>query len=369
MSGVVDFAAGAPDIPTPEVAGEAAMKAVASGHTRYTGAAGIPELREAVVADFARRKGVTVEADDVLVAGGAKLALFCVLSALADTAARPGTVVHPTPHYGGYPNLIRRAGLGSRRVETSPADGYKLTPTLLADALDEGTVAVMLNAPGNPTGVMYDSDELGEIVEVVGARSSAVIVSDEIYSRFAYDAPFVSPASLADDTDRVVIVDGVSKSFGMTGWRVGYAAGPRALMRAARAVNTQVANCASSVSQWAAAAALTSAPDDHLDLARHRRLRDIAFAAASALPEAAVVRPAGGIYQAVQLSDGMLTRLAEQPGSPSEQLLALGGVRIPNDTTFGRPGLLRLTFSLPEHELVEGFRRLSEAFARLRPAH
>jgi len=355
---VIDLGVGAPDIPTPPAAAEAAERAIREGLTRYAGAAGIPELREAVADAFAPATGRTVDPDQVVVSAGAKLTLFCVLSALA----RPGgTVVYPTPHYGGYPHLIRRAGLEGRSVGTSVADGYRIDPSALAAAVDESTVAVMLNTPSNPTGTVYTAEELAELGEIVRARSDAMIVSDEIYARFSYDRPYVSVASLPGFEDRTVAVDGVSKAFGMTGWRIGWAVGPRDLIADARRVNSQMTNCASTISQWAAVGALRGAPSDHLGLASHRRRRDLAYAAAAVLPGAVAVRPGGGIYQAVQLDDATTARLETGGRSVAAALREDHRLRVPEDATFGRRGLLRLTFSVPEPTLAEGLRRLAAA--------
>ncbi len=361
FAGTVDLGVGAPDISTPAIAAEAARDAIASGRTRYAGARGITLLRERIAERFAADKGFEVEPEDVVVSAGAKLTLFCVLSAVG---AAGGNVVYTTPHYGGYPHLIRRAGLEGRPVRTSAADGYALDTERLQAALDDDTVAVILNSPSNPTGAVYDAASLAAIVEVIIARSSAVIISDEIYSAFSYDEDAVSAGRIAP-RDRVVVIDGVSKAYGMSGWRVGYAAGPRAVIAAAGSVNSQLTNCASSISQHAAAAALTLRPSECADVARHRSLRDEAHGRASSLPGARSVKPGGGIYQSIQLSPSQIDALTSTGESVADALLRRGDVRLPQDYIFGTPGLLRVTFSVPHPTLQDGMGRLARVLEEL----
>lgn len=358
---IVDLGVGAPDIPTPPEAAQAAIDAIDSGRTKYAGARGITLLREQIAARFAADKGFEVASDDIVVSAGAKLTLFCVLSAVG---ASGGNVVYATPHYGGYPHLIRRAGLEGRPVQTSAADGYAIDTERLRAALDGDTVAVILNSPSNPTGAMHDAASLEAIIEVVTSRSSAMIISDEIYSAFAYDEDAISVGRIAP-RERVVVIDGVSKAYGMSGWRVGYAAGPRALIAAAGSVNSQLTNCASSISQHAAAAALTLRPSECADISRHRGLRDEAHDLARSLPDAQSVKPKGGIYQSVQLSPSQITALQSTGESVADALLRRGGVRLPQDSTFGTPGLLRVTFSVPRPALQDGMSRLSRILTEL----
>ncbi|MCW3493363.1 pyridoxal phosphate-dependent aminotransferase [Microbacterium sp. SSM24] len=352
---VINLGVGAPDIDTPAIAAQAAMDAIVAGHTKYAGSRGILPLRERIAERFAVDKGFTVSPDDVLVSAGAKLTLFCILSALAEPG---GNVVFATPHYGGYPHIIRRAGLEGRPVQTFAADQYTLNPARIEAALDKNTVAVIINTPANPTGAMYDADLLQAIVDTITTRSRAVIVSDEIYSAFAYDGDAPSLGAIAPP-DRVIVTDGVSKAYGMSGWRIGYAAGPRSVIEAAGAVNSQLTNCASSISQHAATAALTLSPVDTADVPRHRRLRDEAYAQASALPGVRAVRPRGGIYQSIQLSQAQIGTLRSAGFTVAGELLRRGGVKLPQDSTFGTPGLLRVTFSVPIPTLHEGMSRLA----------
>ncbi|MCH6230829.1 aminotransferase class I/II-fold pyridoxal phosphate-dependent enzyme [Microbacterium sp. CFH 31415] len=358
---IIDLGVGAPDIPTPAVAARAAREAIDSGRTKYAGARGILPLRERIAERFSVDKGFEAAPDDIVVSAGAKLTLFCVLAAAGATG---GNVVYTTPHYGGYPHLIRRAGLEGRPVQTSAVDGYALDTDRLRAAIDDDTVAVILNSPSNPTGAMYDAASLDAIVEVVTSCSSALIISDEIYSAFAYDEDAISVGRIAP-RERMVVIDGVSKAYGMSGWRVGYAAGPRALIAAAGAVNSQLTNCASSISQHAAAAALTLRPSECADVDRHRNLRDEVHARASSLSGAVSVKPKGGIYQSIQLNPAQIDALTSTGESVADALLRRGGVRLPQDSTFGTPGLLRVTFSVPRPTLQDGMSRLARVLEEL----
>ena len=362
----LSLAVGAPDIETPPAASTSAVEAMFRGETRYVGAAGLLPLREAVQANFEKQKGLHYSVNDIVVGGGAKLTLFCVLSAILTPGA---SVILPAPYYGGYRGLVARAGGRMITVETSSADGYKMTPGQLAEALDDSTQVVMINSPSNPTGAVYSREELRELADVVLAHSSAVIVSDEIYSRFVYDGvEHVSVASLGPEVQaRTVVVDGVSKAFGMTGWRVGYACGPSEIITRAKRVNTELENCASSISQWAAVGALTGAAADHLNLASHQRRRDLALAAVQSWNGVEAFAPQGGIYQAVQFAvepwrfPPAVTNLDEFSRWVSEQ----ADVAFGQGTTFGRQGLARLTFSVPEAVLADSLARIGSVLRDL----
>jgi aspartate aminotransferase len=360
---VINLGVGAPDIQTPPHAAQAAVEAIAAGHTKYAGAGGILPLRERIADRFAHDKHFDVSPQDVFVSAGAKLTLFCLLSALAEAG---GNVVYATPHYGGYPHIIRRAGLEGRSVRTVAREDYALDPARVAETIDGDTVAVILNSPANPTGSMHDGAALKDLVDTVCANSRAIIISDEIYSAFAYDEPAVSVGAIAPP-DRVVVVDGVSKAYGMSGWRVGFAAGPRSVIESAKAVNSQLTNCASTISQHAAAAALSASPTDSADVDRHRALRDDAHALASSLLDQPSFRPRGGIYQSIQLTSDQVGALRSTGESVADAILRRSGVRVPQDTTFGTPGLLRVTFSIPSPTLHEGMARLARTLTELRP--
>jgi aspartate aminotransferase len=360
----IDLATGVPDIRSPQQAADAAIAAIERGETTYVGAAGIAPLREAITQVLLRERGLSYVPEQVMVTAGAKLSLYCVLSVLVT----PGSeVVLPVPHYGGYRGQVERLGGRLVAINTTPDVGYKLTPDQLRDALSPRTSVVLLNSPANPSGAVYSRDELTDLAGVVLRHSSAMVVSDEIYARFVYDderAPSfgaLGPEALS----RTVTIDGVSKAYGMTGWRIGYAAGPIEVMNAARAVHTGLCNCAPSVSQWAALGALTAAPVDHHDQQRHQELRDAAHQAVSRWHGIATVKPAGAIYQLVEL---VPDELGIDPGDEPDFFRsweARADVKLAHASRFGRPSVGRLTFSVPRRQLQDGLDRLALALKEL----
>ncbi|GAA2703910.1 aminotransferase class I/II-fold pyridoxal phosphate-dependent enzyme [Micromonospora olivasterospora] len=360
----IDLATGVPDIGSPPSAAAAATEAINRGDTRYVGAAGIAPLREAVSRSLLEERGLSYEPSQIMVTAGAKLSVFCVLSALVG----PGSaVVLPVPHYGGYRGQIERLGGRIVGLGTTPDTGYKLTRAQLRDALDDDTRVVLLNSPANPSGAVYSADELAGLADVVVNHSSATIVSDEIYARFVYDGrPAPSLGSLGPEVlARTVTIDGVSKAYGMTGWRVGYAAGPRAVIDVARRVHAGLCNCAPSISQWAAWGALTGAPRDHHDPRRHQELRDLSHAVVDRWRGIRTVRPSGAIYQLIELVPEELGIATGEEASFFESWTSRARVSVAHDNRFGAPVFGRLTFSVPRPELEEGLRRLSVALEQL----
>ena len=251
---VVDLSVGEPDFPTPPHICQAAEAAIRAGKTKYTPAAGIPALRQAVAADFARRSGLATTAAQVVVSNGAKHALHNVFTALLD----PGDeVVVPTPYWVSYAELVKLTGARPVLVETGIEDDFKLSPDGLRSALTPRTRMLLLCSPSNPTGVVYTPDELGALADVA-IEADLAVVADEIYDQLVFDGrravsfPTLRPGLAA----RTVVVAGVSKTYSMTGWRIGWTISPEPLARAIGNLQSQETSNPSSVSQHAALAAL-----------------------------------------------------------------------------------------------------------------
>ncbi|MER7282991.1 aminotransferase class I/II-fold pyridoxal phosphate-dependent enzyme [Dactylosporangium sp. NPDC000244] len=359
----IDLATGVPDIESPRSAAAAAVDAIGRGDTRYVGASGIAPLREAISRSLHER-GLAYDPSQIVVAAGAKLSVFCVLSALV----KPGSnVVVPVPHYGGYRGQVEQLGGRLVGLTTTSDTGYKVTGTQLRDALDDETSVVLLNSPANPSGAVYTAEELAALADVVVNHSSAMVLSDEIYSRFVYDGRAAhSIGSLGPEIlARTVTIDGVSKAYGMTGWRVGYAAGPKAVIDVARRVHASLCNCASSISQWAAWGALTGTPQNHHDVRRHQELRDLSHAVVGGWRGIRTVRPSGAIYQLIELVPEVLGIAPGEELSFFEAWASRACVSIAHNGRFGDPVFGRLTFSIPRHELEEGLGRLSATLEEL----
>ncbi len=360
---ICSFAAGEPDFDTPQVIKEAACRAIAAGQTKYTAAKGMPALCEAVAAKFLRVNGIAYDpATEIIVSSGGKQSLFFAFQALLD---RGDEVVVPSPFWLSYPEMIRLAGGRPRFVKTSARTGYKLTPEQLRRAVRPRTRAVVLNYPSNPTGAVYGAEELRALGEAA-AELGLWIVADEMYERMVYTGePFVSVASLSPEIRaRTVTVNGCSKAYSMTGWRIGYTGAPAEVVRAMTACQSHCASNPCTPAQFAALAALT---DPAAEEAVQPMLR--AFAERSArissllrkVKGVRVARPAGAFYifpnvrsfglGSVEFCHRLLEErhVAAVPGAP-----------------FGDDGCIRFSYACSMENIEEGMARFSSFCDSLR---
>lgn len=252
---VIDLGLGEPDFPTPAHVVEAAHAAAKAGQTLYTGATGTPELREAVAGKFRRENELEYAADDVVVANGAKQIIF---NALMATLESGDEAVLPAPYFVSYPEMVKLLGGTPVVVECPATTGFKLTPDLLDRVITPRTKWLFLNTPGNPSGAVYSGAELTALGDVLAKHPQVLVLSDEIYEHIIFDRrEFVSFGRACPDLkDRSLIVNGVSKAYAMTGWRVGYAAGPPPLVKAMATIQSQSVTSVCSIAQAAAVAAL-----------------------------------------------------------------------------------------------------------------
>ncbi len=363
---VISFSAGEPDFDTPAHICEAAKAALDRGATRYTAVAGIPELREAVAKESAAVRGVPCDPAQVVVTVGAKHALFGFFLAVLD----PGDeVIVPAPYWVSYPDQVRFAGGRPVIVGTRAEDGWILTPEALARAVTPRTRALVLNTPSNPTGGIYDRDALAAIVDRA-LELGLWVVADEIYRDLVYDGnAHVSPLSVASDEarSRIFIVDGVSKSFAMTGWRIGWGIGDPDLVKAIAKIQGQSTSNATTPAQWAALAAVTG-PRDFLDgwRAEYARRRDAIVAGLDRMPGVRCAMPGGAFYALPDVSP-----LVEKLGAGatdvdlSNTLLDEARVATVPGTAFGAPGHIRLSYATSMEKIEQGLERVAAAFAKL----
>jgi len=270
---IITLSQGEPDFDTPAAIGEAAIRAIRDGHTKYTPVAGITPLREAICEKFRRDNALAYSIDQITVGCGAKQVVFNALFASLD----PGDeVVIPTPCWVSYPDMVALAGGSAVLVACAETDGFKLTPAALEAALTRRTKWLLLNSPSNPTGAVYSRAELAAIAAVLRRFPQVHVLGDDIYEALVYEVPFATMAAVAPDlAERTLTVNGVSKADAMTGWRVGYGAGPLPLIKAMNLVQGQTSSHTSSISQYAAIEALCG-DRAHLDSFREafRRRRD-----------------------------------------------------------------------------------------------
>lgn len=368
---IVDFTIGEPDFPTPQHIVEAGARALAAGDTRYTGSAGTPALRRAVRDKLARENGLDFAPDRIIVGAGAKQLIFNAFAATLD----PGDeVVVPAPFWVSYPDMVLLNG-GAPVVAAGTAEtGFKLTPQALRAALTPRSRWLVLNTPNNPSGAVYGADELSALAEVLRAFPRVRLMTDEIYEHFVYgDARHVSPLQAAPDlADRTLVVNGVSKAYAMTGWRVGYAAGDAALVRAMTLLASQTTTCASAVGQAAAVVALDG-PQDCVARAREvfGARRDRLVRGLSAIDGIACAPPDGAFYAFPSVA-GLYGRRTpsgsalENDRDVGDYLLDAVGVAGVDGHSYGMPGHLRLSFATSLEEIDRGCRAIAEAVAALR---
>jgi aspartate aminotransferase len=358
---VVDFGAGEPDFASPPCAVQAACRALEEGFTKYTPTSGIPALRKAVAGRYARQYGAPWAPDQTMITVGGKGALFEIALALFEEGDQ---VVLHTPAWVSFAEQIRLAGAEVVEVPTDGGDGFSVDPERLLAAVGARTRAVILNSPCNPTGGVIDAPALAAIVEGCAARG-VVVIADETYERFVYDgAPAASVAPLAARfPETVVLVGSFSKTYAMTGWRLGYLLGPRDLVRAAAEIQGHATSNPTSFAMVGALAALEGAePDVAAMIAEYQARRDLLIPALNALPGVSCAPPRGAFYAFPDVSatygDGI-----HDSATFAERLLEEARVALVAGAAFGSDRHVRISFACSRRELDRGLERM-ETFLR-----
>lgn len=306
---ILDLTVGEPDFDTPGHIKAAAVEAISRGETKYTSVTGTPALQTAILQTLEQRTGLHYTPAEITIGGGAKQVIFTAFMASLDAGDE---VIVPAPYWVSYPDMVL-ANEGTPVVVACGEDtGFKLTPEVLAGAMTGRTKWVILNAPSNPTGAVYSRDELRALADVLAAFPHVYVLTDEIYDQIYFgDGKLTSLVEVAPELkDRILAVNGVSKAYAMTGWRLGYAAGPAPVIAAINKLQSQISSCPSSVSQAAAVAALTgdqSFVRESLDVYRTRR--DTAVAALNAVDGLSCTTPEGAFYAYVNCA-GVIGRTA-----------------------------------------------------------
>jgi aspartate aminotransferase len=361
---VVSLSAGEPDFATPEYIREAGVRAIRDGHTHYPPAAGLRALREAIAAHVADVGGAPCEAAEVLVSAGAKQALFEAFFTLFGPGDR---VLVPTPFWVSYPAMARLARAEPVVVETRAEDGWKLTPDTLEEAAAGGARGLVLNSPSNPTGAMYDEAELDAVLEVA-ARHGMWIVSDEIYREIRYREPYASLAARRGEYERIVVVDGFSKAYAMTGWRVGYAVGPVEVVEAMTTLQGHVNTNTALPCQHAALAALAdegarrAAVGAMVEAFAARR--QLLLSALADVPGIRPLPPDGAFYLWIDARE-WCAALDGHSEALCYDLLENEGLALVPGSAFGVEGYVRLSFAAADSVLEEAVGRLASAGRRI----
>ncbi len=367
---IISLSVGEPDFDTPAAAREAAKQAIDEGFTRYTPVPGIPELRAAIAEKFRRDNGLKCKPEQVLVSTGGKQCIYNLLQAMLDEGDE---VIIPAPYWVSYPDMVLLAD-GLPVIAPTTADtGFLLTPEQLEDAITERTRLLILNSPSNPTGMVYGEAELAALGEVVRRHPHVAVACDDMYEKILFDGrKFHTFAQVNPDlADRTITLNGVSKAYCMTGWRIGFCTGPKHLIQAMAKIQGQSTSNPCSVAQKAALAALTG-PDDELKtmVRTYESRRKWLVDALNAIPGMRCLMPQGAFYvfPSIQPWLGRHTpdgRALTDDVAVCEWLLEEAGVALVPGTAFGAPGHVRISYAVDQATLEEAVRRIAEAVAPL----
>jgi aspartate aminotransferase len=362
---VLDFSVGEPDQPTPQHISAAAVAALAAGRTRYTPSAGLPELRAAVAARYQQDFAVGFSPSEVAITAGGKQALYLACQALLD---KGDEVIIPSPFWPTFSEAVRLADARPVLVHAKEKHGFKVTAKMIARAVGRRTKALILNSPCNPTGTVIDPGELSAIGELARKEKFALLY-DDTYARLGFgDAADPGLQALRDRVgDRFVVLGTASKSYCMTGWRIGWILGPKALVDACAALVSHSTQCPTTFAQVGAIEALTG-PQKIVDglAAEYRRRRDFIHPKIAAIPGVTCVQPDGGFY--------LFPNVSRYLGDAAPTTLDLAGrlldeerVAVVAGEGFGAPGHLRLSFARSMDELQDGTKRIAAFFSRREP--
>ena len=365
---VIGLSAGEPDFGTPKPIAEAGIAAIEEGFTHYTQNMGLPELRQLISEKFSRDNGLAYEPRQILCSNGAKQSVALAISVLC----RPGDeVLIPTPYWVSYPEMTRFAGAEPVALSTKVEHHYRIDPDSLEKAINERTRLFILCSPSNPTGSVYEREELEAIAEVLRRHPQVYVLSDEIYEYVIFDAVHTSFASMDGMKDRTVTVNGFSKGYAMTGWRLGYMAGPSSIISAASKIQSQFTSAPSSITQRAGMAALTmdqSAVRDMVSAFRERR--DFVLGKLNDIPEVKCPKPEGAFYLFPDISSyfGKQTPQGKAINDSEDlcfYLLEEHNVALVPGKAFGEPRGLRISYAASMEQLKEALRRIQDGMSQL----
>jgi len=364
---VFDFSLGEPDFNTPEHICQAALKAMQTGQTHYTPASGTAELRGAIARWYQKHHGLHYSAEQVIVSNGAKHSIHNVL---ASTVGPGDEVIIPTPYWVSYSDLVQMTGADTVLVETTMESGFKMTPAQLKAAITPRSRLLMLNSPCNPTGAVYSKAELEALADVV-LDSDIVVLSDEIYEHLVYGAEKASCfATLRPGlVERTLLISGASKSYAMTGWRIGWTLGPPGVIKAMGNVQSQQTSCPGSVSQAAAVAALDGDQGCVADMLREfKARRDLVSQRLKAIPGVKFREPEGAFYAFFDVSEHFGRTIGGRKVTDSTSFcsaaLEVAHVNLVTGAAFGAEGFVRLSFATSRAQIEGGLDKLAQWLAK-----
>ena len=358
---VIGLGAGEPDFDTPAHISAAGVQAINSGFTRYTNVDGVPELKDAIIAKFQRDNGIKYERNQVLVSAGAKQTIFNLCMAVLD----PGDeVIIPAPYWVSYPDMALLADGVPVSVYAGPEQGYKITAQQLAAAITPRSRLLLINSPSNPTGAAYTAAEWRALGDVLLKHPRIVIGTDEMYEKIYWGSePFSSLLTVVPELyDRTATINGCSKAYAMTGWRIGYCGGPKELVTAMATIQGQSTSNAASMSQKAAIAALNGDQTCVATMNRAFKERhDYIVAALNTLPGVSCQRASGAFYAFADVSQAMAKLGLEDDSAFAAYLINKVGVAVVPGSGFGAPGHMRLSYACSRETLEKAVDRMRKA--------
>jgi len=361
---IIGLGAGEPDFDTPVHIADAGVEAIRTGFTRYTNVEGVNELRDAIIAKFKRDNGISYERAQILVSSGAKQTIFNLCMAVLDTGDE---VIIPAPYWVSYPDMVLLSDGIPVMPSAGPEQGYKITPKQLAAAITPKTRLVLFNSPSNPTGAAYTRYELRSLADVLVEHPRILIGTDDMYEKIYWaPEPFMSLLTVAPELyDRTITINGCSKAYAMTGWRIGYCGGPKEIVTAMGTIQGQSTSNACSISQKAAIAALNGSQQCVTDMNRAFKERhDYVVAALNSLPGVSCLPGAGTFYAFADVRGAMANLGLRDDNAFSEYLIDKAGVAVVPGSGFGAPGHMRLSFACSKQTLEKAIERIRAVLPR-----
>lgn len=364
---VINLSVGEPDFHTPDRIKQAAVRAIDDNFTFYSPVPGYMSLRKAIADKLSRENGLEFAPEQIVVSGGAKQALCNVIL----STVNPGDeVIIPTPAWVSYVEMVKLAEGTNVLVPSGIEDDFKITPDRLEAAITPRTRMILICSPSNPTGSVYTRDELAALVAVIARHPGIIVLADEIYEHINYTGSFTSLASFPEIADRTVVVNGVSKAYAMTGWRIGYCAAPLPVAKACTKLQGQYTSGASSVAQKAAEAAYTGSQDCVENMRRaFERRRNLVVRLAREIKGVNVNEPQGAFYLFPEVSSFFGKRCGDRVINNSSDLamylLEVAHVATVAGDAFCAPGYIRLSYATSDENITEAMRRIAEALGKL----
>ena len=357
---IINLSVGEPDFDTPEHIKAAAIKAINEGFTKYTAIDGIPALKKAIAEKFARENNLNYETNEIMVSCGAKQVIYNLTQVLLEEGTE---AIIPTPYWVSYPEMVKLTEAEPVFIKTSFESRYKITPEQLAGSITDKTRLIILNSPSNPTGISYAAEELKALAEVLLEHPQIVIVADDIYEHIIWDkSKYHNILNLCPELrDRTVIVNGVSKAYAMTGWRIGYAAGPKLLIDAMKKIQSQSTSNPCSIAQRAAVEALSGDQSSiPMMVKAYKERHDFVYESLNQMPGVRCPAADGTFYAFPDVSEAIKNLGLKNDLEFAEKLLLEANVAVVPGVEFGTPGHMRVSYATSLEQLKTAMQRIKE---------